>query len=104
LKSKKSLRTELNTIDADVCKISPSDWVKFPLFEVCEKITSGATPSRKHPEFFNNGKWPWVKTKELNDDWIEDTEEKITDDAIESSSAKILPKDTILLRNNLKFV
>jgi len=97
LKSKKSLRIELNTIDADVCKISPSDWMKFPLFEVCEKITSGATPSRKHPEFFNNGKWPWVKTKELNDDWIEDTEEKITDDAIESSSAKILPKDTILL-------
>ncbi|WP_295513420.1 restriction endonuclease subunit S, partial [Thiolapillus sp.] len=43
------------------------------------------------------GTIPWVKTKELNDSWIYDTEEHITDKALNTSSAKLLPRNTILL-------
>lgn len=58
--------------------------------------TSGGTPSRKHPEYYN-GDIPWVKTGELDNGYIDDTTEKITTEAIQKSSAKILPVHTVLL-------
>ena len=39
----------------------------------------------------------WVKTKELMDGFIFDTEEKITEDAIRKSSAKLIPSGSILM-------
>ncbi|MCG7657535.1 restriction endonuclease subunit S [Wielerella bovis] len=75
----------------------PADWGVFSLQEVCSCITSGGTPSRKNEDFYKNGSVCWVKTKELENYYIYDTEEKITSDAIKNSSAKILPQNTILL-------
>jgi type I restriction enzyme S subunit len=65
--------------------------------DLCTRITSGGTPSRRNPEFFINGSVPWVKTQELQDGWIRETEEKITEEAVKSSSAKLLPPRTVLL-------
>ena len=65
--------------------------------DVCTRITSGGTPSRRNPEFFINGSVPWVKTQELQDGWIRATEEQITEDAVKSSSAKLLPAKSVLL-------
>jgi type I restriction enzyme, S subunit len=84
-------------MESEVCSVTPSEWEILPLTKICKKITSGSTPSRKKPEYFIDGKWCWVKTKELKDDFITDTEEKITDEAISNSSAKLLPKHTVLL-------
>jgi type I restriction enzyme S subunit len=67
------------------------------LIDVCKTFTSGGTPSRKKREYFQNGTIPWVKTKELNDCVIFEAEELITPDALKNSSAKMLPKDTVLL-------
>lgn len=82
---------------AEVCDIAPSDWRILPIKDVCERVTSGGTPSRRKPEFFQGGRWGWVKTQELRDRWIDDSEEHITDDAIRESSAKVLPANTVLL-------
>jgi len=60
------------------------------------KTTSGGTPSRKKSEFYQ-GDIPWVKSGELENNIIFDTEEKITEDAIKNSSAKIFPVGTILI-------
>jgi len=60
------------------------------------KTTSGGTPSRKKSEFYH-GDIPWVKSGELENNIIFDTEEKITEDAIKNSSAKIFPAGTILI-------
>ena len=57
---------------------------------------SGGTPSRKNPEYYK-GYIPWIKTGELNDGYVYDTEEKITDEAIACSSAKIFPANTIAI-------
>ncbi|WP_294088279.1 restriction endonuclease subunit S [uncultured Actinobacillus sp.] len=75
----------------------PDTWNKYSLDDVCSKITSGGTPSRTKPEFYENGSINWVKTKELNNYYIYDTEEKITEEALKKSSAKLLPTNTILL-------
>ena len=67
----------------DTC---PDDWAFRSIESRCSKITSGGTPSRATPSFYvGNGGIPWVKTKELNNWFIEDTEEHISDEAIRSS-------------------
>jgi type I restriction enzyme S subunit len=75
----------------------PLDWTYDSIENGCIKVTSGGTPSRKNKNFYINGVIPWVKTKELEDGYIQQTEESITHDAINNSSAKILPGGTILL-------
>ena len=61
------------------------------------KTTSGGTPSRKKEEYYSNGNIAWVKSKELQCSYILDTEEKITEDAITNSSAKLLPENSVLI-------
>ena len=57
---------------------------------------SGGTPSRKIPEYYS-GDIPWIKTGELNDDYIFETEEHITEEAISHSSAKLFPVNTVAI-------
>jgi type I restriction enzyme S subunit len=60
------------------------------------RTASGGTPSRKVPEFFD-GDINWVKTQELVGGFIYHTDEQITQDAINKSSAKLFPKKTVLV-------
>ena len=82
---------------AEVCGFAPCDWSIRRIEEVCSRVTSGGTPSRSNAEYFQDGVWPWVKTQELRDRWLDDTEEHITEEAVRSSSAKVLPPNTVLL-------
>jgi type I restriction enzyme S subunit len=84
-------------METEICALAPSDWQVRSVEDVCKRVTSGGTPSRRRPDFYVDGSWPWVKTQELQDTWIEDSEEKITDEAVMNSSAKVLPPNTILL-------
>jgi len=61
------------------------------------KTTSGGTPSRAKKEFYLNGKIKWVKSKELNNSFILDTEEKINELGLKKSSAKLLSKYSVLI-------
>ena len=65
------------------------------LGEVC-KITSGGTPSQRNPNYYSST-ISWVKSVELDKGLITDTEEKITEEAIKYSSAKVFPKGTLLI-------
>jgi type I restriction enzyme, S subunit len=73
----------------------PKGWIETTLEKITE-TSSGGTPNRKNPEYFN-GSIRWVKSGELNQEVIYDTEEKITDLGLKNSSAKIFPKDTLLI-------
>lgn len=75
----------------------PETWKEMKIADICKTFTSGGTPSRKRPEYFENGTIPWVRTKELNDGVITEVEEFITTEALKNSSAKMLPKNTVLL-------
>jgi len=70
-----------------------------PIGELCSRITSGGTPSRAKPEYFCTQQegHRWVKSKELLDCVITDTEEHITDQGLQKSSAKYLPEKTVLV-------
>lgn len=73
----------------------PEGWEWKKLSEVA-RTTSGGTPSRKISAYFS-GDIPWVKSGELEDGWIFDTEEKISREGLENSNAKIFAKGTLLI-------
>ena len=60
-------------------------------------VVSGGTPNRNVSEFWNNGSIRWVKTTELQNNVICNTDEKITQAGLDSSSAKIIPPSTVLI-------
>lgn len=73
----------------------PEGWNAGTIIDFYQ-TSSGGTPSRKNPDFYT-GDINWVKTKELLGDFIFETDEKITEEAIKRSSAKIFPKETVLV-------
>mgnify|MGYP001178656178 CR=1 FL=1 len=74
----------------------PKGWELKKLSDVCKEISSGGTPSRDNSDYFD-GNIPWVKMNDMKNAPILDTKEKITKEGLDNSSAKILPKDTVLL-------
>ena len=74
----------------------PEGW-KVERIGTLYDLTSGGTPSREHEEYFQNGTYPWIKTGELKDCPIIETEESITDEAIKHSSAKLFEKDSLII-------
>lgn len=73
----------------------PQNWI-WTKMGVVAKWGSGGTPSRNNKEYYN-GTIPWVKTGELNNGFLFDTEEKITPEAIKKSSAKLFPINSVLI-------
>jgi type I restriction enzyme S subunit len=73
----------------------PEDWRIEPLAEVY-RIGSGGTPSRRVPSYFG-GSIQWVKTQELRDGFVQDTDEKITEEGLKNSSAKLYARGTVLM-------
>ena len=57
---------------------------------------SGATPSRTHPEYYN-GKIPWLKTGDLNDGYISEVSEYISEDGMKNSSVCLNPVGSVLI-------
>lgn len=76
-------------------KIEIDDWKNYKIDECC-KVGSGGTPSRKHPEYYE-GRIPWIKTGEIDWNDILDAEEKISDAAVQDSSAKIYEPGVVLV-------
>jgi len=72
------------------------EWNKNKINSICKIVSSGGTPSRRKKEYYN-GTIKWLKTKELNDANIYETEEHISEEALRNSSAKIYPKNTIVM-------
>jgi type I restriction enzyme S subunit len=60
------------------------------------RTLTGGTPSRKVSDYFG-GNIPWVKSGELNDTRIIDSEEKITQKGLENSNARMVPAGTLLI-------
>lgn len=74
----------------------PEGW-KIKKIEELADTMSGGTPTRSHEEYYSSGEILWLKTKELNDGFIFDTEEKITEAGLKNSSAKLFEKGCIIL-------
>ena len=65
------------------------------LGELCN-IVAGGTPSRSNVEFWENGTIPWIKIGNIKGKYIQAPDEFITQKGLDNSSAKMLPKGTVL--------
>ena len=61
------------------------------------KISSGGTPSKNKPEYYENGTIPWVKTGDLKEKYVTGQVEMISELGLKNSSARVYPKGTVLL-------
>jgi type I restriction enzyme, S subunit len=68
------------------------EWETMALKDIAE-IRSGSTPLRSNQEFFAEGSIPWVKTTDLNNSLIFETEEKVTPKA----RARVNPEGSVLV-------
>ena len=73
----------------------PESWCWTTLGEV-GKWQSGATPSRLCKEYYG-GDIPWLKTGDLNDGYITDIPEYITQKALKETSVKLNPAGSVLI-------
>jgi type I restriction enzyme S subunit len=63
--------------------------------EICEFI-SGGTPSRTIPKYFQ-GTIPWITSSDLTSVIVTKAREYITQEAVDNSATKVVPKENILL-------
>nr|WP_315408313.1 restriction endonuclease subunit S [uncultured Prevotella sp.] len=70
-------------------------WEVKKLGNVC-KTSSGGTPSKSHDEYYN-GDILWLRSGEVGQGDIYDTEQTITLLGLENSSAKIFPVNTVVI-------
>ncbi|HDE1422635.1 TPA: restriction endonuclease subunit S [Klebsiella pneumoniae] len=73
----------------------PKGWELSSIGKISD-VSSGGTPSRNNEAYWN-GNIPWVTTAEVQFKIIEDTVEKITEEGLANSSAKLFPAGTILM-------
>jgi type I restriction enzyme M protein len=70
---------------------------EWPLVELGElsSMFSGGTPSKTIPEYWI-GNIPWVSSKDMKVDYLEDTEDHISYSAISESATKLVEANTLL--------
>lgn len=61
------------------------------------ELKSGSTPSRKNNEYWNKNDVPWIKSNQVNNNFIFNTEEYISQEGYKNSSLEIYPEDTVLI-------
>ena len=69
----------------------------IPIEQLCTKVTTGATPLRSRNDYYEAGTIDWYKTGELKDWYLGPAAERITEKALEETSAKLFPADTVLM-------
>jgi type I restriction enzyme S subunit len=70
---------------------------EIPIEQLCIRVTTGATPLRSRHDFYEGGTIDWYKTGELKDWYLGPAEERITPKALEETSVKIFPANTVLM-------
>lgn len=67
------------------------------LGEVAKKIYSGGTPKTGVTEYWENGTVPWMSSGEVNLETVYKTEKHISDSGLKNSSAKFVPKNSVVI-------
>ncbi|MFN8232215.1 MAG: restriction endonuclease subunit S [Actinomycetota bacterium] len=80
----------------------PADWRRAQL-NLIARLGSGHTPSRQHPEWWEDTTIPWITTGEVSQvrddrkEYLTETREKISEIGLANSAAELHPADTVVL-------
>ena len=81
---------------------TPSHWTVTKT-KYAARLRSGHTPSRQHPECWENCTFPWFgladvwQIRDGRADYVTETAEKISALGLENSAARLLPQGTVIL-------
>lgn len=75
----------------------PEGWEIINVKDFCYDMKNGATPSRDVFEYWNSNDIPWLKTGEISNNVVFDSEEYISELGFKSSSTKLIPVDSVLM-------
>ncbi|MGI4871725.1 MAG: restriction endonuclease subunit S [Janthinobacterium lividum] len=73
----------------------PKGWVWATLSQL-GSWTGGGTPSKSNPDFWSDGTVLWVSPKDMKSWRLNDSEDKITESAVEGSTAKLITTPALL--------
>ena len=72
-------------------------WDTDTVIGICDDIYGGGTPSKSHPEYYENGDIPWVSSKDMKTDVLYDSQIKINQLGVNNSSAKMVPINSVIM-------
>ena len=79
----------------------PKHWKIDRIKDLSKRITGGGTPKSTVPEYWEDGDIIWVTPTDFQDvknsKYINDSRRKITENGLMSSSAELLPRNTLIM-------
>ncbi|ELO1781092.1 restriction endonuclease subunit S [Vibrio fluvialis] len=78
----------------------PKGWIELTLTDVVKDITGGGTPSKSQKEYFK-GTIPFMTVKDMKVNRPDDTIDKITQSAIDNSSANLIDANTLIISTRM---
>lgn len=76
----------------------PEEWDIKTIKQICD-VKTGGTPSTKNQDYWG-GDIPWMSSGEIHNQFIYDTDKKITEKGMSSSNAKLLPPNSVMIALN----
>lgn len=73
------------------------NWNTDTVENLCSNIYGGGTPSKSHPEYYENGDIPWVSSKDMKTDVLYDSQIRINQLGVDNSTAKIVPINSVIM-------
>lgn len=72
----------------------------LPLDDLLEKIVGGGTPSKKIKDYYE-GDIPWATVKDMTGQYLDETVDYITQEAIENSSTNLIEKGQVIVATRM---
>lgn len=72
-------------------------WITDTVDNLCKEIYGGGTPSKVHPEYYEDGDIPWVSSKDMKTDILIDSQIKINQMGVENSTARLVPVNSVIM-------
>lgn len=78
----------------------PHGWATAQLGDLLSAIVGGGTPSKANANYFQ-GSIPFMTVKDMHDRFIADTQDHITEQALEDSASTLIPADTLVVASRM---
>ena len=72
-------------------------WETDTVEKLCKEIYGGGTPSKSHPEYYEDGDIPWVSSKDMKTDVLTDSHIKINQLGVDNSTARMVPINSVIM-------
>lgn len=78
----------------------PEGWTPTRLGVLLSNIVGGGTPSKSNQAYFE-GPIPFMTVKDLHARFVADTQDHISEDALNDSASKLIPADTLIVATRM---